>query len=202
MQQAQAEKAQLLAELQSLQAQIEPHFLFNTLATLRSMVRQKSPAALTLLDRISEFLETVLPRVRDGHSTLGRELNIVQQYLSIMQLRLGSRLRFDVDTAKLPLDIAMPSLLLQPLVENAIAHGIEPSECGGEIRVTAERIGRLLKIRVFNTGTPLGDSTQQHGMALKNLAERLQVLYDDDASFELLSNSDGTAAVLTFPVSP
>ncbi len=68
--------------------------------------------------------------------------------------------------------------------------------------MSAERIGRLLKIRVFNTGTPLGDSPQQHGMALKNLAERLQVLYDDDAGFELQSLSDGTAAVLTFPVSP
>ncbi|HET7867458.1 MAG TPA: histidine kinase, partial [Burkholderiaceae bacterium] len=172
------ERALLLAQLQGLQAQIEPHFLFNTLAVLRSLVRTGSAQALPLLDRLSGFLEAVLPDVRQLESTLGREVRIVEQYLAIMALRLGSRLHYRLDVPAALAGKAMPPLLLQPLVENALRHGIEPAEAGGEIVVEAAAQAGQLVVTVRNTGVMpsaalAAPATRGHGLALDNLRRRL-----------------------------
>ncbi len=196
------ERARLTAELQMLQAQIEPHFLFNTLATLRSLVRQGSDQALPLLDGMTGFLEAVLPRVREPHSTLGRELTIVEQYLAIMALRLGPRLAWRIEVPAALHEQPLTPLLLQPLVENAIRHGIEPSEAGGEILLTAHLDGTQLRLCVRNSGAALylPAAAPGHGLALENLRQRLHALHGMQARFELCAVGDNaTEARVTLP---
>ncbi|KQY85841.1 MULTISPECIES: sensor histidine kinase [Roseateles] len=197
------ERARLRAELQMLQAQIEPHFLFNTLATLRSFVRQGSARALPLLDAVSGLLETTLDRVRQAEdSTLGQECQVVEHYLAIMALRLGERLSYRVDVDAELHDLPLPPLMLQPLVENAIQHGIEPSESGGQVLVQAERGGDRLRLKVVNSGCALTtDTPTGHGLALVNLRQRLHALHGDHAGLSLATNAAGqTEATLTLPM--
>jgi LytS/YehU family sensor histidine kinase len=201
-----AERARVQAELQMLQAQIEPHFLFNTLATLRSLVRQQSTLALPLLDHMTGFLEAVLPQLREPQSSLGRELKILTEYLSIMSLRLQPRLRYRIEVPESLLQTPLPPLLLQPLVENAVLHGIEACEQGGELTLSASREGPNLLLRVFNTGAPLQPADtarsapqQGQGLALNNLRQRLQALYGGAAQFQLTAVEGGTEACLRLP---
>lgn len=197
------ERARLRAELQMLQAQIEPHFLFNTLATLRSFVRQGSERALPLLDAVSGLLEASLERVRQAEeSTLGQECQIVEHYLAIMALRLGERLNYRLDVDAALLHLPLPPLMLQPLVENAIQHGIEPSESGGHVLVQAERADGRLQLRVINSGRALtGETPAGHGLALTNLRQRLQALHGELATLSLTTNAHGqTEAALLLPL--
>ncbi|HEY0957561.1 MAG TPA: histidine kinase [Roseateles sp.] len=197
------ERARLRAELQMLQAQIEPHFLFNTLATLRSFIRQGSDQALPLLDAVSSLLDIALTRAREAESTLGQECQIVEHYLAIMALRLGGRLRWRLDVPAELNDLPLQPLMLQPLVENAVQHGIEPSEAGGEVLLQAERDDGRLRLRVINGGCPLasGEQPAGHGLALTNLRRRLQALYGDAGRLSLATNAAGlTEAELTLPL--
>jgi len=201
------ERARLLAQLQALQAQIEPHFLFNTLAVLRSLVRTGSGQALPLLDGLTGFLEAVLPDVRTLESTLGREVRIVEQYLAIMALRLGTRLRYRLDVPTALAGKAMPPLLLQPLVENALRHGIEPAEAGGEVVVEASAQAGRLVVTVRNTGAmpgaaPAAPATAGHGLALDNLRQRLDTMFGTAATFELIIGPHHTQARLLLPDLP
>jgi hypothetical protein len=195
------ERARLRAELQMLQAQIEPHFLFNTLATLRSFVRQGSGRALPLLDAVSGFLETALARSRQAESTLGEECQLVEHYLAIMALRLGERLGWQLDVDDALRDLPLPPLMLQPLVENAIQHGIEPSESGGHLLLQATRADGRLRLSVVNSGCPLAEGPPTgHGLALANLRQRLQALHGGQATLRLATNVDGlTEACITLP---
>lgn len=196
------ERALLRAELMLLQAQIEPHFLFNTLATLRSFVRQGSDRALPLLDAITGLLEGTLERLRQHeHSTLGEEVEMLRHYLAIMAMRLGDRLvhRIEVDAALH--SVRLPPLMLQPLVENAIRHGIECSEDGGQVHVSAHVVDDQLRLHITNSGGAFhAPSNVGHGMALTNLRQRLQALYGDRASLVLAAKPDGlTEATLILP---
>ena len=197
------DRARLRAELQMLQAQIEPHFLFNTLATLRSFIRQGSDQSLPLLDAVSSLFDIALTRARQTESTLGQECQIVEHYLAIMALRLGGRLRWRLDVDDALQDLPLPPLMLQPLVENAIQHGIEPSEAGGEVLLQARRDGGRLRLSVSNGGCPLqpGAEPAGHGVALANLRQRLRALHGDDATLTLATNAAGlTEATLTLPI--
>lgn len=200
------ERALLRAELMLLQAQIEPHFLFNTLATLRSFVRQGSERALPLLDAITGLLEGTLERLRHHeHSTLGEELEMVRHYLAIMALRLGDRLMHRIEVDPALHGFQLPPLMLQPLVENAIRHGIECSEAGGRVHVDAHVVDDQLRLHVTNSGSPVNATSSAsantgHGMALTNLRQRLQALYGDRASLILATHPDGlTEATLLLP---
>ncbi|HTQ35431.1 MAG TPA: histidine kinase, partial [Steroidobacteraceae bacterium] len=142
----------LESRLQMLAARIEPHFLMNTLANLRYLVKSDPATAYAMLDHLSEFLQGALERSRDLRSTLGHELQIIESYLAIMRIRLGEKLRFDVDVPPGLRAMAFPSLLLQTLVENSITHGIEPLDGTGTVVIRAREEGARIVLTVTDDG--------------------------------------------------
>ncbi|WP_341678179.1 sensor histidine kinase [Niveibacterium sp. SC-1] len=171
-------RALTAAQLATLQAQIEPHFLFNTLANLRSLIGRDPVLAQQMLDRLITYLRTTLASARAGSSTLGREFALASAYLDIQAIRMGERLRFNL---QLPPELEareIPPMLLQPLVENAIRHGIEPKTGSGTIRLAAEAFAQGLRIRVQDDGVGFGAAdTGGTGVGLANVRERIQALY-------------------------
>ncbi len=202
-----AEREQVTASLLALQAQIEPHFLFNTLGALRSLIRRDAPGAAELLDRMTDFLRAVLPGTRQTRTTLAREADIVEAYLAIMASRLGARLRYRIELDPASVGANVPPLLLQPLVENAIKHGIEPSESGGEVQVRSRIDGGALVLEVRNTGEAFGiqagsprpmDGRPRVG--IENIHARLRALCGSAASLAVGSAADGaTLATVRLP---
>ena len=201
-----------LSRLSLLQSQLEPHMLFNTLANLRVLIAQDPPRAQAMLDRLIAFLRATLDASRSGlgsHS-LSEEFARIDDYLELMQTRMGKRLSRRLD---LPDDLgrlSVPPLLLQPLVENAIKHGLEPTVAGGWIRVSAQREGGTLVLSVRDTGAGIG-GTGLGGLppggsrfGIQQVRERLAALYGKTASLELVAASDnegGTLAIVRLPVS-
>ena len=200
------------SQLKLLESQLEPHMLFNTLANLRVLIAQDPPRAQAMLDRLIAFLRATLDASRSGlgsHS-LSEEFARIDDYLELMQTRMGKRLSRRLD---LPDDLgrlSVPPLLLQPLVENAIKHGLEPTVAGGWIRVSAQREGGTLVLSVRDTGAGIG-GTGLGGLppggsrfGIQQVRERLAALYGKTASLELVAASDnegGTLAIVRLPVS-
>ncbi|WP_244108494.1 sensor histidine kinase [Burkholderia anthina] len=202
---AEARQAETAARLALLQAQIEPHFLFNTLANVQSLIERDPARASTMLDSLNRYLRASLRRTRDATSTLGEELELVEALLKIASIRLGERLSYVIDV---PADLhALPfsPLLLQPLVENALLHGIEPSIDGGEIAIRARRHGDRLELSVRDTGVGLGSgaSPLHGGVGLTNVAARLKALHGERGRVSIETNADaahGVAATLLIPL--
>ena len=143
------------AQLQLLQAQIEPHMLFNTLANLQGLISFDPDRAQLLLDHLIQYLRATLSSSRADTTTLGQEFSLMEAYLGLMSIRMGARLRYALD---LPAELGhatIPSMILLTLAENAIKHGIEPSLRGGEIRLSALRVDGMLRLRVQDTGMGL-----------------------------------------------
>jgi len=198
------------ARLQLLQGQMEPHFLFNTLANVISLIDADAPRAKQMLEAFTEYLRASLGSMRACNSTLAAELELATRYLHVMQTRMGQRLRFEFDVAP-GLDAApLPPLLLQPLVENAVKHGLEPLVNGGTVRVRIERLAgdgpASLRICVEDDGAGLDAGGQRArprapgradgaGIALANLRERLRALYGDAAVLRLGPGASGTGAL-------
>lgn len=178
------------ARLGALQAQIEPHFLFNTLANVRWLLRTDRPAGRVMVQRLSRYLESSLPTLRDTRSTLGRELALTSAYLDVQRIRMGSRLRSSVDCPR-PLHAAVfPPLMLMTLVENAIKHGLSSLPDGGQVAVTAEvRDGRL-RVQVRDTGTGFKQNAGK-GIGIANTRARLSALYGDHARLSLAAGAEG-----------
>ncbi|RQP24246.1 sensor histidine kinase [Piscinibacter terrae] len=191
-----------LAELRTLQAQVEPHFLYNTLASVQSLVRRDPARADEMLDHLHEHLRQSLPAMRSEQSTLGREAQLARSYLSIMRIRMDDRLAFRIDV---PDDLAhesFPPMMLSTLVENAIKHGIEPSTRGGTVVVSAERVPQGLAVSVVDDGVGLGASTATSGsgLGLSNVRERLRALFGEQASLRVESrDTGGVQACITVP---
>jgi signal transduction histidine kinase len=178
------------AQLRALQAQIEPHFLFNTLANVQALVESGSPRATAVLTSLVAYLKAAMHHARRDHCSLAEEFDLVRAYLDVMQLRMPDRLRFAVD---LPADLqAVPftPLAVLTLVENAVRHGIDPSEDGGEIRVAARREGSQVRVSVADTGRGLAANAVP-GTGLDNVRERLKARYGDSARLELAGNAPG-----------
>ena len=195
-------RRQLLeARLQTLTAQIEPHFLMNTLANLRYLIKNDTAAASQMLEHLADFLQGALERSRTTHSTLGEEVELVTSYLKIMQFRLGGRLKFTIASPPELADVSFPPLLLQTLVENALRHGIEPAGAGGNVDVSIRREGGHIVLRVSDDGVGLkADSVP--GVGLRNTLERLSSFYDGRASFDLGRGAKaGTVATISIPAS-
>jgi signal transduction histidine kinase len=187
------------AQLKLMQAQVEPHFLFNTLASVQFLTETDPPKAGRMLEHLLAYLRAAVPQLRSGSSTLGQEIDLAQAYLSIMQMRMGARLAFAVDVPAELRPHAFPPTLLLSLVENAVKHGLEPLASGGTIRLEARRAGESLVIAVTDTGRGLAGALG-NGVGLANLRERLQALYADRARFTLEEAAPhGACATLAIP---
>lgn len=198
------EKQALQAQLQLLQAQIEPHMLFNTLANLRGLISLDAARAQQLLDQLIHYLRATLSSSRAEKTTLLQEFSLIDAYLSLMAIRMGPRLSYAVRIPEALHDIPLPPMLLQPLVENAIKHGLEPNIDGGHIDVQARQEAGMLWLTVTDTGmgldTPSCDTAGPH-VGLANICERLHALYGERASCSLTAHRPaGTAAQLIIPL--
>lgn len=193
-------KQALEAELKLMQAQVEPHFLFNTLASVQFLTETDPPKANMMLGHLLAYLRAALPQLRSNSTTLGQEIELAQAYLSIMQMRMGSRLAFTIDVAADIGQSSFPPMLLLSLVENAIKHGLEPLAEGGTIRLEARRRGKLLVVSVLDNGRGLGEEIG-NGVGLTNLRGRLRGLYADSARFTLEDVAPhGARAIIEIPV--
>lgn len=200
LREALAEKERVGAQLRMLQAQIEPHFLFNTLANLSALIRADPATAERMLADLIRYLRATLQRTRESASTLGDEMELLRSYLDILGLRLGGRLRWSFDVPDELLARSFPLMLLQPLVENAITHGIEPKVGGGELRIAARLDGVRLHLSVSDTGAGLREDSTGSGFGLENVRSRLQALFGEAASLDVRVNADGgVTATLEVP---
>jgi signal transduction histidine kinase len=172
------------ARLAVLTAQVEPHFLFNTLANVQALVETGSPRAPAVLRSLIAYLKATMPRLDDGDAQLGREIALVRSYLELMHLRMPDRLHFSVECDPALLGFPCPPMLLLTLVENAVRHGIDPSETGGSIAVSAVREGEQVRLVVRDDGVGMGESAVP-GTGLVNLRERLAAFYGGAARLEL-----------------
>ena len=198
---AEQERQRVETELRLLQAQIEPHFLFNTLSNVISLIRTDPDRAESTLVNLTQFLRSTLKRSRETTAALADELNIIRAYLQIQQTRMGERLSFTIDADTSLQQAAFPPLLLQPLVENAVIHGIEPSEAGGTIHVHAEAANGVLTVTVSDDGMGIQSNTSSSRVGLRNIRERLHSLFGDAASLSLSERSPhGVKAELVIPM--
>jgi hypothetical protein len=177
------------ARLQLLQAQIEPHFLFNTLAHIRLLYQSDPPLATCMLDNLMRYLAVALPHMRELESTLGREIDLVVAYLGLQQVRMGQRLRFDIDVAESLRALRVPPMMLLTLTENAIKHGVSPLPEGGSITVAASLENNRLALEVSDTGRGFeGVAGAGTGTGLANVRARLAALYGGNATLSLGPN--------------
>jgi two-component system, LytTR family, sensor kinase len=189
------------ARLQALRYQINPHFLFNTLNAVSTLVVERQTSEATrMIARLSDFLRLTLNERTGDEVPLAEELDFVQRYLDIEQVRFGERLRLDVAVGSDAHDAMVPVLLLQPLVENAVKHGVAAREEGGRIAVRAERDGATLRIVVSDDGPGPGAPGGGRGIGLANTRERLRTLYGDAQRLQLVASPDGgTRVVVELP---
>ena len=194
------------ARLQALQAQVEPHFLYNTLANVQALTEVDPPAANQMVGHLIQYLRASLPKMRETSSTVGQEIERVRAYLNILKMRMGARLEFGIDVPDDLLTAPFPPMMLPSLVENAIKHGLEPQREGGRIDVVVTRIftadGDRIRLQVKDTGKGLTDAPIQAGggVGLTNLRERLNALYGEKAKFTIESNvPKGVVATIELP---
>jgi two-component sensor histidine kinase len=186
------------SNLQTLKAQLQPHFLFNTLNAIASLVRRKPDAAEEMIGSLSDFLRTTLDTAQQHEVPLRREIEFLDLYLGIQQARFGERLRILKEIDPAALDVTVPALILQPLVENSVRHGIEPRETGGTILIRALRHENSLRLDVRDDGEGLRAgqlAALREGVGLSNTKARLQELYGDAHRFHIKLNADGGLTV-------
>lgn len=189
----------LEARLQLLQAQVEPHFLFNTLAAVEHLIETTPARAAQMQRHLIDYLRAALPRMRQQSATLGQEVELCVNYLKIMQMRMEERLKFNVAVPAGLASAAFPPMMIQSLVENSIRHGLEPKPEGGVIDLTAEVRDGKLCVSVTDTGMGFSPSAGT-GIGLANIRERLQQLLDGKGSLTIEPNSPfGTRAVISVP---
>jgi signal transduction histidine kinase len=186
--------------LQLLRAQIEPHFLFNTLATVRTLGRIDRDAAVDMIDNLMRYLSEALPKLRQEETTLADEQQLVLAYLRIHQIRMGSRLNYEFIVPPDLRETRIPTMILLTLVENALTHGINPALAGGYIRVSVAREQAMLVLKVSDTGRGLS-AKEGHGTGLANIRQRLTLRYGERAELTLLpEESHGVVATVSLPM--
>jgi len=196
-------KQAIEAELKLMQAQIEPHFLFNTLASVQYLVETDPPQATKMLGYLLAYLRAALPQLRIPSTTLGQEAELAEAYLNIFKMRMGERLAFAIEIPESLRGCRLPPMLLMTVIENAIEHGLEPHAEGGSVRLEARRGDDRLIMVVTDTGRGLGAGERAkpgHGVGVANLRERLAALYGDRARFTLENVAPhGTRATIEVP---
>ena len=194
------EKELTVAKLNLLHAQVEPHFLYNTLASAQLLTRSDPAKADQMLGHLIVYLRRSVPRAEDAMSTLGEELERAQAYLEILRIRMGERLAVQVQVPEALRAVPMPAMMLQTLVENAIKHGLEPVLGGGTVWVIARESAGKVAVTVADDGRGLGDEGGGTGIGLRNIRERLKLAYGDAASFSIVANFPrGVAATISLP---
>ena len=198
--QLEAEKQSLAAQLRMLQAQIEPHFLFNSLANVAALIESDPKLAGQLLDALIRYLRSSLTRTRAEGGTLGDEVALLTAYLDVLKIRMGRRLDYRFEISPALLAVAFPPMLLQPLVENAVRHGLEPKVAGGCVTVSARLEGDRLQLVVSDDGLGFAE-TPGSGIGVANIRARLEALYGSAARLDLASGIEaGVKATMTLPI--
>ena len=193
------EKKALETNFRLLQAQIEPHFLFNTLSNVLSLMDTDLERARSMLKDLMQYLRTTLSKSRRESTTMGDEMDLIRAYLNIFKIRMGDRLRYRIDIPDDLKDISFPPMLVQPLVENAVRHGLEPEITGGEIGIRAAADGDTLRLEVTDTGAGLYENSNP-GMGIANIRERLKSLYGERGRLILEENRpSGVRAIIEVP---
>jgi signal transduction histidine kinase len=193
------EKQRSESRLRLLQAQIEPHFLFNTLSNIRRLCQNDAAGGRAMLGQLSRYLRAALPKIRENETTLADEIELVSAYLGVQAIRMGERLQVVIRVPPALLGATVPPMMLATLVENSIKHGIAPLTEGGSIVVTASRRGDSLLLSVADTGKGF-DAGSGTGVGLANIRARLAAFYGATASLQLEANSPrGVIASLVLP---
>jgi LytS/YehU family sensor histidine kinase len=200
LERSELERKALDARLRLLQAQVEPHFLFNTLANVQALVDAGSPQASRVLESLIAYLRAAVPRLHEPATTLGQELQLVRAYLEVMQMRMPDRLQFTLRSDESATGLQCPPMTLLTLVENAVRHGIDPSEEGGRIDIEVRLHEGRCRVRVADTGVGLQAAGAGLGTGLTTLRERLQLAFGGDARLDLTGiEPHGACAELDFP---
>jgi hypothetical protein len=200
LERSELERQALDARLHLLQAQVAPHFLFNTLANVQALVDAGSPHASAVLRSLTAYLRAAVPLLHESAATIERELQLVRPYLELMQMRMPDRLQYAMHVDPAALKVRCPPTTVLTLVENAVRHGIDPSEEGGRIDIDIARIGERCVVRVTDTGAGLHHSVSGLGTGLTALRERLQLIFGDAAQLRLMSGAPrGVAAEVDLP---
>ena len=187
------------AKLQALQAQIEPHFLYNTLASVQALTEVDPQRANTLTGHLIMYLRNALPKMRESISTVQQEIELARSYLNILKMRMGDRLAFEIDVPPNLENAPFPPLMLPTLVENAIKHGLEPLREGGRVTIRAEEHDGILRVSVADTGKGFAENLGS-GVGLANIRERLAALYGDKGKLTLEANAPkGVVAAIEVP---
>jgi sensor histidine kinase YesM len=193
------------ARMAAMQAQVEPHFLFNTLASIDHLIETDPARASTMQKNLIALLRASMPTLREagngGPRDLKRELAVIRPYLEILKVRMEDRLHTEIDVPEGLQSAEFPSMMIQTLVENAIKHGLEPKPEGGSLRVSAEVQHGKLAVTVADSGVGFGKAaTAGTGVGLANIRERLQLLYGNKATLSVRENAGGgTAVTVTVP---
>ena len=197
-----SEKQLVQAQMRMLQAQIEPHFLFNTLANIQTLIPRAPDKASLMLDNFIAYLRQSLTASRSQEGTVKQEVDLLRNYLELLKIRMGDRLQFELEIEPELQSAPLPPMLLQPIVENAIKHGLEPKVEGGRVRVSARRSGESMVLTVADNGLGFSDHADSSGagVGLTNLRERLAVLYDGQATLTVAEAAPGTVITITAPV--
>jgi len=198
LQTADLERQLVESQLQSLRAQVQPHFLFNALNTISSFTETDPPTARDLMQKLGDLLRASLTHTSNPFVTLGEELTFLDDYLEIESARFEGRIITEVDAPEDVLEVQVPSFLLQPLVENAIRHGVAPRKSGGQIRVAARRIGSVLEVTIHDNGVGLRPGwrfSHDAGVGLRNVSARLAHLYGREDVFRISSHDSGGTTV-------
>jgi len=190
----------LAARLRLLQAQVEPHFIFNTLSNVRRLCQSDAAAGRAMLAHLARYLRAALPRMRQNEASLGDEVELVSAYLAVQKVRMGTRLEVAIDVPVPLLEVRIPPMMLATLVENAIKHGIAPLASGGSIEVKAASSAGTLALTVCDTGRGFVAESGT-GVGLANIRARLAALYGSRAALKLEANAPrGVVATITLPL--
>ncbi|WP_440985926.1 sensor histidine kinase [Xanthomonas sontii] len=201
LERSELEREALDARLQLLQRQVAPHFLFNTLANVQALIDVGSPRAADLMRSLTAYLHAAVPRLHEATSTVGDELALTRAYLELMHMRMPDRLHYAIDAEDAVQAVRCPTLAVLTLVENAVKHGIDPSEEGGSIAIRAWRSGERCHLRVEDSGAGEGDGRGGLGTGLRTLRDRLALGFGDTAHLQLRPRlPHGTCADLSLPM--